>query len=354
MSMPNKNIFNVIRLLAALQVAFLHTHRYFLPDTNATFLRVLDMFPGVPIFFVISGFLISASWERNKNIGIIEYARNRVLRIFPALWVCFFVSLIAVSLVYDKTPLSSDFPKLLIWCLGQLSFVQFYNPEFFRGYGVGVMNGSLWTISVELQFYILLPIIHVLLRKHSEKLKSIFVVYSLLIVINLINTYLANTPSIYSKLLNITILPHLFMFMLGVFIQSQFTKFVELTKGKLLVFMGMYLLLAYSCHLLDMTYYGNLINPISALLLGVIIISAAYNTRLVETAPHIKWDISYGIYIYHMVVLNVFYELAVYSPVQNLILTLIVSIALAGLSWRFIENPCLQLKGKTKERSSAA
>lgn len=79
-----------------------------------------------------------------------------------------------------------------------------------------------------------------------------------------------------------------------------------------------------------------------------------HNTTLVEMAPHIKWDVSYGIYIYHIVVLYVFYELAIYSPVQNLILTLIVSIALAGLSWRFIEKPCLQLKGKTKERSCAA
>jgi peptidoglycan/LPS O-acetylase OafA/YrhL len=41
--------------------------------------------------------------------------------------------------------------------LAQLSIVQFYNPDFLRGYGVGVLNGSLWTISVELQFYVMLP-----------------------------------------------------------------------------------------------------------------------------------------------------------------------------------------------------
>ena len=34
------------------------------------------------------------------------------------------------------------------------------HPDFLRGYGVGVLNGSLWTIPVELQFYALVPLIY--------------------------------------------------------------------------------------------------------------------------------------------------------------------------------------------------
>lgn len=38
-----------------------------------------------------------------------------------------------------------------------MSFVQFYNPDWLRGFGTGVLNGSLWSIPVELQYYVLLP-----------------------------------------------------------------------------------------------------------------------------------------------------------------------------------------------------
>lgn len=47
------------------------------------FLAFIDLFPGVPIFFFISGFLISKSFEENSVLK--EYALNRILRIYPGL-----------------------------------------------------------------------------------------------------------------------------------------------------------------------------------------------------------------------------------------------------------------------------
>lgn len=100
-------------------------------------------FPGVPIFFAISGFLISASWERSNSLR--KYFKNRFLRIYPALWFCFFLSVFVTSLTYEFKIFTFDFFK---WTLAQLTIGQFYNPDFFRDYGVGVVNGSLWTIPV--------------------------------------------------------------------------------------------------------------------------------------------------------------------------------------------------------------
>jgi len=52
------NNFDLVRLLAALQVILVHGYGVeYLPWLNSA----IAMFPGVPMFFVISGFLVSAS-----------------------------------------------------------------------------------------------------------------------------------------------------------------------------------------------------------------------------------------------------------------------------------------------------
>ena len=133
-----KNNFDLIRLVAALQVVFIHGHRHFEIEGGIWATNVLALFSGVPIFFVVSGFLISASIER--NFSLTSYAKNRVLRIFPALWACFFFTVITIFVFYDPKFSSSEFAA---WVLSQITVVQFFHPDFLRGYGVGVVNASL-------------------------------------------------------------------------------------------------------------------------------------------------------------------------------------------------------------------
>lgn len=82
------NNFDLVRLLAALQVVVVHALMYLKP--RGSFVHIarsgLELFPGVPIFFVISGLLISKSYEQSDCIR--NYYRNRCLRIYPGLWVC--------------------------------------------------------------------------------------------------------------------------------------------------------------------------------------------------------------------------------------------------------------------------
>ena len=84
------------------------------------------------------------------------------------MWLCFFVSLaILFGTIFLSFSILSE-SHFWIWCLGQLSFVQFYNPDFLRGFGVGVVNGSLWTIAVELQFYVAVPILFWVVNKYKK------------------------------------------------------------------------------------------------------------------------------------------------------------------------------------------
>ena len=140
------NNFDLVRLFAATEVALHHAMFHLqVPDNLLT--RTLQLAPGVPIFFFVSGFLISRSYETNARLA--EYALNRVLRIYPALVVC---TALAMASVLASGYLSGRMPgagALLLWLASQVTIVQFYPPEFMRAFGSGVLNGSLWTTSTE-------------------------------------------------------------------------------------------------------------------------------------------------------------------------------------------------------------
>lgn len=151
------NNFDLIRLFAASQVIIIHTVNH-LNIAKPFFWSLLGAFPGVPIFFVISGFLISASYERSSTLK--NYAINRLLRIYPGLWCCVLITIFVASF-FGVNFLNSQAPS---WVASQF-LGAIYTPKFLNNFGFGSYNGSLWTIPLELQFYIALPFFYWLFRK---------------------------------------------------------------------------------------------------------------------------------------------------------------------------------------------
>jgi len=90
----NTNNFDLLRLFAALQVVINHSMSQLSLEYNALY-GFSSIFFGVPIFFMISGYLISASWESKPSLPL--FARNRLLRIMPGLWMCLVVSVLVAG-----------------------------------------------------------------------------------------------------------------------------------------------------------------------------------------------------------------------------------------------------------------
>lgn len=63
-----KNNFDLLRLLAATQVAILHITTHLKTPFPEQVVNILEWFPGVPIFFAISGYLIAMSYDRSSSI----------------------------------------------------------------------------------------------------------------------------------------------------------------------------------------------------------------------------------------------------------------------------------------------
>ena len=100
---------------------------------------------------------MSASLAHCASIG--EYFRNRALRIFLGLSTMTAVTLLLLTLLGY---LNSSTPKLklLAYIVGQTTFFQHVDGGLgmFRGFGTGSVNGVLWTLATELQFYVCLPL----------------------------------------------------------------------------------------------------------------------------------------------------------------------------------------------------
>ena len=52
---------------------------------------------------------------------------------------------------------------------GTVDIFQFYTPSSIEAYGVGNPNGSLWTISMEIQIYILIMLLYGWLKRRNKK-----------------------------------------------------------------------------------------------------------------------------------------------------------------------------------------
>ncbi len=338
-----ENNFNLIRLFAATQVVLVHSYHHLNINNNIIheIIKVIELFPGVPIFFFISGFLISKSYRNNRRL--VEYAQNRILRIYPALWVCFILSVLSVVIVgylNISDLLSLDFLK---WLAAQMSFFQFYNPEFMREYGVGALNGSLWTIAVELQFYILIPLLYVLKLMHN---KALIVLIFIFMILNRIILDIQSDDIIY-KLIRVSFVPWLYMFLVGVFFQENFEKIKKILEDhiliKTLLILSFYLFIVLFVVYFEYGGLGNSIHPILFLPLTFFIIAFAYLpikfTELIK-----RNDLSYGVYIYHMPIVNLFIYMGYIGSSWYYLMAIIFTYLFALLSWRYVERPALAFK----------
>lgn len=275
------------------------------------------------------------SYDKNKNIK--EYAKNRVLRIIPGLYMSFFVGI--VILFYFDQLSGISIMSILPWIVAQLTLFQFYNPEFIRDFGVGVINGSLWTISVELVFYILLPVIYIFLQKnfYIKFLTLLFISFGFYYYIHHVSTNLL----IYEKLIKVSIFPYLFYFLFGLYVYKNIDIFRKYIEDKIFLYLILYVLVLYIK--IDLFIYNIFIQVIFSFLVFSFIFS--FKTLSYKLMRHN--DFTYGIYIYHMLIVNVFVQLNYMEGIENILEVLVFSIACGVLSYFFVEKPFLNMKKKS-------
>jgi peptidoglycan/LPS O-acetylase OafA/YrhL len=356
-SISRENNFNLIRLLAAFQVLLWHAHEHLkLPGYIDRVIYMLRFFPGVPIFFTISGFLIFYSYHRNPNNG--KYFRNRFLRIFPGLWVCFIFTVLILICCGFLTYHNIFSGAFFVWIGTQVSFLQYYTPAFLRGFGVGTPNGSLWTIPVEVSFYVFVPVAFWLKKRlnvsENVMIAAFFVLslsYNLFIRLHFLG-HADEEPNLI-KLLRLNLFPYLFYFLIGSAAYFNWDKIRRFYEGKGLWWLGAYIAyyLIASVWLKAYTpnYFPNTAGLIGTVMLSLTTLALAFTNNQLSNRLLKGNDVSYGMYLYHMPVINLFLFLDV-SGIWSIFYLIIGAILLAMASWILVERPAISLKKESQKQ----
>lgn len=336
------NNFDAVRLLAAATVIFGHAHPLTHTPSPALLGNSVQAL-AVKIFFVISGYLICTSWSLDSDP--VRYLKKRALRIFPALFV------ICVLTVFVVGPLTTSLPIAQYFSYHH-TFGYFRNVLLYPIYDLpGVfannvypiaVNGSLWSLPIEFAMYLALPLVMLLSRRLGSK--SLVVVVTLFFCIFNLKFVRIDPPAAHpvfygSDLISaLDVAPY---FMLGAMVKvCQLERLLDPVVA------------------LFLTFLVALIPPSSAagsemvlfVLLPYCTLALAMSHQRVLARAGRFGDFSYGLYLYGFLVqqtVNHFTHNTL-SALQNALVSLPIALALAVLSWHYVEKPMLALKPRSR------
>jgi len=179
--MININCFHFLRFSFAILIFLDHLQGLTSVEAFNKF-EFVGQLPAVNAFFIMSGFLVAKSYINSTSLK--NYILKRIKRIVPAYLV---IILLAAFLLFFMSSLSFSeyfthpaFYKYIAWNSIFLNFKAPFLPEVFNNEAV---NGALWTIKIEECFYLLVPIIFLIMRKFDSKKLYIFIIIYILSLI---------------------------------------------------------------------------------------------------------------------------------------------------------------------------
>ncbi|WP_339732007.1 acyltransferase [uncultured Gimesia sp.] len=161
-----KNNFDLLRLLLAMTVCLVHAAELSDFASLNSLSGILSAKVAVQAFFVVSGFLIVMSYERSSSLT--SYASKRLRRIYPAYFTVVLLCALGLVLV-SQQPLQEYFSlawlKYLVANLTFLNFLQPTLPGVFESNRLAAVNGALWTLKIEVLFYVAVPLLVYCIRR---------------------------------------------------------------------------------------------------------------------------------------------------------------------------------------------
>lgn len=313
---------------------------------------------GVWFFFVLSGFLITHlllnEIQGSGGISLADFYIRRVLRIWPIYYLMVAVALVVVApmgvtVASHFTVADSDFwPRLALYV--------FFLPQLATHWYPHVIGAShLWSIGVEEMFYLVWPVI--LLR--CWKRIYIAVVPIMFLALFGESHYAPQWLRVICVNLDLKSFFFLGVGASGAWIARYHPAVLRALFSDVVQGAG-YLLVG--VNLAFNLLYGKFMMPVYALSFLVVIMNVSMNPKTWFGFEHrtLKFlgDCSYGIYVYQFLWILAVVEVMEALDIRNLALlyigSVVVTLAVAALSYRFFEKPFLDLRRRFRREPISA
>jgi len=335
---------------------------------------------GVQLFFVLSGFLITGILlDMKASLPPREYFTKfygrRLLRIFP-LYYFYLAAMAVVAFLLVRLDFRANYMQIYfdqVWYAVLYVYDFFYRVPWFQP---SQFLDHFWSLSVEEQFYIVWPLLLLLVpEKHLKRLFLLFIGLGFAFRLGMYLLYLSGSDLWYFREpfgLVVYSLPlsHVDAFAMGAYLSRYSISGARpqlLLAGTLVPVLGFlatynqtgtigpisalgYDLATGATYQFIWSY--TLLNYFFALLIYCVVRHSLW-IRFLEL-PWLRYlgKISYGMYVYHLAVIwfvHRFVEARWQNPIAfwlNVLLALSITIVVASLSYHLLERPILDLKDR--------
>lgn len=339
--------FNFARIFLAYSVLVWHTIA--IADNNAGQALQTGLWPFIfailPMFFALSGFLVTGSALR---LPIKEYILNRVFRIVPALGVDIAISALILGPIFTTVALSVYFTDQDFWSyfLNIVGNIHYDLPGVFEENPyAGVVNGALWTVPYEIACYVVMSAMIVLGVIRSWKWTLGLAVMLVVTAISFHVLGLGKGDGLVDKGIRFA------FFAKGASLVPSFLvgSALYLMKDRL-PYSGL-LALGVVMGLVALGLWGETSLYSNPIFIGVIAFPLAYLVvwigltpipipRLLESG-----DYCYGIYLYHFPILQALQSVFDFPSWWTLAIAGLLPVTLFAIfSWHSIEKPVLKMR----------
>lgn len=325
------NNLDLLRFIFAAIVFFVHT--YHLSGSNALLIIdwMLSSTFAVKSFFVVSGFLIFMSYENSNRLS--TYFSKRLRRIYPA----YFTVVVLCALLgafFSELSVNDYFSvDWLKYLFANLLFFNFIHPDLpglFTNNTLSAVNGALWTLKIEVMFYLCVPFFVWMIRKWGtwQVLLTLYAL-SLLYRLGIESWGIATNSPIYPELLRQ--LPGQLMYFIAGAVLYYYLAYFRGNWRWLLMFAVFVLL------------FKRLLPWIEPMALAIVVIYLACIFPCLGNFGKYG-DFSYGIYIVHFPILQVLVQYGLFEtmPLVGFVVAAVLVLLVSYLSWHLIEKRFLR------------
>lgn len=332
--MPRVNNFDILRLLLAWIIVVVHCCSLSASPALDWILRNVSSAIPIEGFFAISGCLIVASFERSSSLG--DYFLRRAERLLPGYYAATIFALV-IGIAMTTLPIRDFLFSPNTWkFLGanvillnglhtDLPGVFEHNPT------MANVDGALWTIKIEVGFYLFVPIFVWLCRRFGRAL-ILALCFGGSVLYRILVDRSGHWADMHGRALERQLPGQLAFFMVGAAVYFYYPRFAK-HRHWMWSLGGLSYLLSLATGIFAFRALGV---PLLILCVGFLLPAYKGPTRF--------GDFSYGAYVLHYPVVQTLVALGLFTvaPYRTLCIAIFIIAALSVASWNYVEKVFLR------------